>query len=166
MDSSSLAALTAKLLLAVQALTGYDVPAAPPDVVFLPQRELAERACGGPCKVFGWFPPGKVVYLAERLRPLDNVYTQSVLVHELVHYAQQESGVYAGRTTCRDWRLREEEAFDAQLRWVVQQRASVRTFHRFLPHRRSWKSACSDGSDASDASDAFDASDTADGGQG
>lgn len=142
MDPNSLAELTAKLLIAVQALTGYAAPAAPPEVAFVAQRDLADRACGAPCNVFGWFPPGNVVYLAERLDPLDNAYTQSILLHELVHYAQQESGTYMHRTSCQDWRVREEEAFDAQYRWLAEQRASVRTLHRFLPHRWSWKSAC------------------------
>ncbi|MEX2631136.1 MAG: hypothetical protein WD341_14465 [Tistlia sp.] len=113
--------MVAALLLSAQSLTGYTAPAAPPAIAFLPQGELALRACAGPCAVYGWFPPGHTIYLDERLDPLEDLQARAILLHELVHFLQQENGALAGPRSCRTWLKREHEAFEVERRWLIAQ---------------------------------------------
>jgi hypothetical protein len=116
----ALGKLVIELLLAVQMLAGFDPPAVAPEVVFVPQEILERQACDRPCKIYGWFPNGRTIYLDDRLDPLGDPGARAVLVHELVHYLQQESGAYGRPLGCRDWLAREREAFDVQIRWMAE----------------------------------------------
>lgn len=95
-------------------LSGYPAPAQLPEVVAVPHSYLVKAACNGrECKVMGWFPPGQRIYLDERLRPRDDLLASSVVVHEMVHYLQQESrGGLAG--SCADFIALEREAYQVQ----------------------------------------------------
>ena len=74
-------------------LSGYSAPANQPEIVMAPHSYLVDAACAGrECKVLGWFPPGETIYLDNRLDPMQSVYASSILVHELVHFPQQQSG--------------------------------------------------------------------------
>lgn len=141
MDPGALSKLVADLVVAVHVLSGYAMPAAPPEVAFLPHAELERRACEGPCAIYGWFPPGRVVYLDERLDPVGNVQARGVLVHELVHFLQQESGTYLNPDSCSEWSAREAEAFHVQFRWLAQQRVPVAALA--VPQRMLY-AACDD----------------------
>lgn len=121
MDAALVQALVVKLLLAAQGLSGYAAPGAPPSVAFLPQGELAQRACDGPCAVYGWFPPGRTIYLDDRLDPLSDLRARGILLHELVHFLQQENGAFGGPQSCRTWLDKEHEAFDVERRWLMEQ---------------------------------------------
>ncbi|MGF1610387.1 MAG: hypothetical protein ACFCUQ_13385 [Kiloniellales bacterium] len=124
MDGTALAKLVGELLIAIQLLTGHPLPEREPLVAFVPHAVLEQQACGRPCEVYGWFPPGDTIYLDERLDPLEDVHARSILVHELVHFLQQEEGTYALPASCRAWVEREREAFDVQMRWLAQQDAN------------------------------------------
>ena len=121
MDPGVLHALALKLLLAAQSLSGYAPPQAPPDIAFLPAVELERLACGRPCPVYGWFPPGQVIYLDDRLDPVGDLRARAVLLHELVHFLQQENGAYEGPVTCATWLAREREAIAVERRWLAAQ---------------------------------------------
>jgi len=136
----SLGKLVMELLLAVQVLTGYDAPAVAPEVVFLPRAVLEREACGGSCEIYGWYPNGKVIYLEDRLDPLNNPMARAVLVHELVHYLQQESGAYGRPANCLDWLARERQAFDVQFRWMAQN--NVRLRRSIVSSLRALAAAC------------------------
>ena len=101
-------------------LTGYPMPEVQPEVRLVSHQELVERACGGvECKVLGWFPPGQVIYLDERLDPQDSLYASSVLVHEMVHYLQQTSGRYPREHDCETAIEREREAYAIQREFLT-----------------------------------------------
>lgn len=121
MDAVLVQALVVKLLVAAEALTGYAAPAAPPTVAFVAHGELERRACDRPCAVFGWFPPGRTIYLDSRLAPLEDLNARAVLLHELVHYLQQENHAFEGPVTCHSWLAKEREAFDAERHWTLAQ---------------------------------------------
>ena len=123
MDPIALGKLVKELLLAIHLLSGYPIPEEPPSVEFLPHAELEERACGRPCQVFGWFPEGQTVYLDDRLDPLASIAARGILLHELVHFLQQEEGAFAVAPNCEAWLEREREAYYIQLRWLAEQRA-------------------------------------------
>ena len=49
-----------------------------------------------------------------------NVRFRALIVHELTHWLQDQSGRYANDTTCPTWQRREREAFDLQRRYLLQ----------------------------------------------
>lgn len=101
-------------------LTGYSTPAQMPEVVMVPQTYLHQAACNGRvCKVVGWFPPGHQIFLDERLDPQNNLFASSVLVHEMVHYLQQQSGKYAPGQSCSHALVLEREAYAAQREYLL-----------------------------------------------
>lgn len=131
MESGALVQLVAKLLAAVASLTDYAVPADPPAIALVPHARLELMACGQPCRVYGWFPPGETIYLDQRLDLRHDPGAQSILLHELVHYVQQKSGTFPAEGDCRSWLAREWEAYDVQLRWLAQRRAPKTALSRY-----------------------------------
>ena len=132
-DGTALSKLVGELLIAIHALTGHPLPARVPEVAFLPHAVLEQQVCGRPCAVYGWFPPGDTIYLDQRLDPLEDVYARGILLHELVHFLQQEEGAFAPPTSCQAWVEREREAFEVQLRWLAAQRATGHSLARRAP---------------------------------
>lgn len=112
--------LIAELLVATQLISGYPAPAEPPVVEFLTAETLQERACSGPCAVLGWYEHGSSIYLDESLYPLNDARAQAILVHELVHYLQEENGAFGLPQTCERWVAREGEAYTVQYRWLME----------------------------------------------
>ncbi len=107
--------LQAILLSWAVTLSGYPAPAQPPTIMSVPSAVLRAAACGGdPCQVLGWHPPGRVIYLDDRLDPARDLLAASVLVHEAVHYLQQESGRFGAGHDCASVWTREIEAYGVQ----------------------------------------------------
>ncbi len=74
-------------------LSGYSRPATQAEIVMVPHSYLVAAACGGrECNVLGWYPPGRKIFLDERLDPANSLYASSIVVHEMVHFLQQQSG--------------------------------------------------------------------------
>jgi len=94
-------------------LSGYPAPSQLPEVVLVQHQRLVDEACGGQaCKVQGWLPPGDRIYLDDRLDPVGNTMDSSVLLHELVHYLQRESGRFGSE--CSAAIDKEREAYATQ----------------------------------------------------
>ena len=101
-------------------LSGYPAPATMPTLRMVPHSFLVENACRGQeCRVQGWFPSGKIIYLDEKLDPRNGLYDSSVLLHELVHYLQQESKVSDIHTSCNANVEAEREAYGAQREYLL-----------------------------------------------
>ena len=128
MSALSIGNLISDLLVAVQLLSGYGTPSTSPDVKFVAPERLQEMACGRPCAVFGWSPPGRTIFLDRRLDPSADVMARSILVHELVHFLQRAAQGGAGPANCAEWLEWEREAFDVQIKWLAGQRAPKRAF--------------------------------------
>lgn len=142
MAMKELGELVTELLIVVQALTGYGAPASAPDVAFVPAAEIQEAACSGPCQVYGWFPPGKTIYLDDRLDPLNDLRARGILVHELVHYLQEEHAAFGDGAPCWNWARREREAYLVQGRWLARQATTTLMTMGFGPP--PWTLACRD----------------------
>jgi hypothetical protein len=96
-------------------LSGYPRPTTLPEIVMVPHNYLVAEACGGrECKVLGWYPPGQKIFLDERLDPAHNLYATSIVVHEMVHFLQQQSGHFELGFTCAQALEREREAYAVQ----------------------------------------------------
>ena len=101
-------------------LSGYDAPLHQAEVVAVPHHYLVKAACNGrECKVLGWFPPGRRIFLDSRLNPQDNLYASSILVHEMVHYLQYTSGKYGKPYSCEAIIEMEREAYRIQSEFLV-----------------------------------------------
>lgn len=128
MSSEPLTRLVAELLIAASTLSGYPLPEKTPVIVQLSHERLEQMACGRPCRVFGWSPPGMIIYLDDRLDLDRELFARSILVHELTHFLQQESGKFGARFNCIEWMEREREAYLVQYRWLArEQGAPVQT---------------------------------------
>jgi len=94
-------------------LSGYPAPASVPEVEPVSHAWLVAQACGGvACNVRGWLPPGQRIYLDVRLDPVNDTMDSSVLLHELVHYLQRESGRFGN--DCSAAIDKEREAYATQ----------------------------------------------------
>lgn len=112
--------LFAVLLSWAVTLSGYGTPAEVPQVAQVSHQYLVQHACGGrECKVMGWFPPGKVVYIDERLNARDSLVAASIVVHEMVHYLQQQSGKFGDGVDCHTAIAREREAYAVQREFIL-----------------------------------------------
>jgi hypothetical protein len=100
-------------------LSGYPAPAQMPEIVKVPHSYLVQAACNGrECKVMGWFPPGKTIYLDERLDPQNNLHASSVVVHEMVHYLQHLARGEQPHE-CANSIAMEREAYQVQRDYIV-----------------------------------------------
>lgn len=101
-------------------LSGYAPPAEMPDVVMVSHAVLVDKACAGrECKVVGWFPPGHTIFVDARLSPNEDLFASSIIVHEMVHYLQQESHKYGTPYTCESLVAMEREAYAVQREYFV-----------------------------------------------
>ncbi|WP_119461646.1 hypothetical protein [Rhodospirillaceae bacterium SYSU D60014] len=123
-NSNLLQELIVELLVAISGLSTYPVPDRPPEVVLISHQELEGMACDRPCEVYGWFPGGRTIFLDDRLNPVEETPAAGILVHELVHFLQQENGRFSNRRSCEDWVKREQEAYQIQIRWLRRQSAA------------------------------------------
>lgn len=126
MEQNALSELVAELLVAIKLISGQPIPAEQPRVAFVPAATIQSQACDRPCQVYGWFPPGRTIYLDDRLRPDEDSWSKSILLHELVHYVQYRNAPTASVTDCDGWSAREREAYDIQVEWLRRNRQFVR----------------------------------------
>ena len=119
MALDGLGGVVASLLIFVQSATGYAHAEKPPQIAFVPHAELERTACNRPCKIYGWYPRGEIIYLDDRLDPINDIRARSILLHELVHYLQQAHGAFTGGSECENWSRRELEAYRVQARWLA-----------------------------------------------
>ena len=117
--------LTATVLLSwASLLSGYPAPEVSPAIRFEPHSFFVERVCGGrDCRVVGWYNDDNVIYIDEKHRDDDSTFAASLVVHELVHYLQHQSGEFDSHS-CEDSLRREREAYRVQNRYIVDAHAS------------------------------------------
>ncbi|TQV83096.1 hypothetical protein [Denitrobaculum tricleocarpae] len=140
-----LAEIVAELMLFAQAFTGYAPVERPPEVAFVPQSELQQRACDNPCQVFGWHPYGSnIVYLDDRMDPIRDLKDRGILLHELVHYLQQENQAFDAETACLSWAYREQEAYRVQGAWLSRNNVFTSLYSNARP---PWFGVCNNQTD-------------------
>lgn len=105
-------------------LSGYSAPEHAPDVQFEPHSFFVERVCGGKeCTAVGWYNDQGIIYIDEQYRNDDSEFATSLIVHELVHYLQHQSGKYDSKS-CVDSVTREREAYHVQNEYILKAHAS------------------------------------------
>jgi hypothetical protein len=110
--------LIVALLSWIHATAGYEVPATLPTVQFVSHQVLVDTMCNGvDCSVAGMYLYGDSVYLDDRLDVENDPFHRSILLHELVHYVQRQSGRFTP-PSCATWLAAEREAYRLQARWL------------------------------------------------
>lgn len=113
-----MASVVVGLLSWIHAVAGYEIPAALPAVQFVSHQLLVDTMCEGiECPVAGMYLYGDAVYLDERLDVETDPFHRSILLHELVHYMQRQSGLFTP-PSCATWVAAEREAYRLQARWL------------------------------------------------
>ena len=102
-------------------LSGYPMPDHPAEVRTVSHAYLVNHACNGrECKVMGWFPPGRTIYVDDRLRPGDSLLAASIVVHEMVHHLQHEAGhIDPAKWSCENAIALEREAYGVQREFLL-----------------------------------------------
>lgn len=113
--------------MAIATMTGYPIPEQPAPIHVVPQQTLQQMVCVGPCNIRAFYLPGRGVFINEQLDFANDLVARSVLLHELVHHAQELSGRFnriADR--CHRWYVREREAYDIQNAYLQQKGSATR----------------------------------------
>lgn len=106
------------LLVALDQITKYRIPAEPPVIQKVPHSVVEQYACQKPCGALAVYREGEGVYLDEAMDPETNVFARSVLLHELVHYVQDMNEELIELKDCERWYRREQEAYAIQKRFL------------------------------------------------
>jgi hypothetical protein len=101
-------------------ISGYPAPTQTPELVRVPHAFMVTRACNGrECRVLGWFAGGREIYIDERLDPQNDLFHSSIVVHELVHYLQQEAARLSAVSGCGESLALEREAYSVQSSYLT-----------------------------------------------
>lgn len=114
--------LTRHLVRTASRLSKYRLPPALPMVSRIERAALEQLACAEgsvKCNVSAIYMPQRGVLIAEDLRPESNLFHRSILLHELVHYLQDEAHELASASDCDRWYVREIEAYALQNRFLA-----------------------------------------------
>lgn len=139
---SSIEAPVVILLAWIHATTANAIAETAPLVEFVQPRLIADIMCDSEpkCPVLAMYLHGDTIFLDDRLDVQKNEFHTSILLHELVHYVQQQSGRFR-EADCDSWVKEEREAFRIQTAWLRE-----RTF--FSPQRHQGprrEHLCADG---------------------
>lgn len=116
--------------------TGLRQPSAMPKLLYESSAELASRRSSGRETVALYEPSTATIHVAEDWRS-GSVAAQSVLVHEMVHHLQRESG---RRYACPE--EQEEQAYAAQDAWLALHGTSLEREFGIDPFTRLVASLC------------------------
>jgi len=100
----------------------YETPTTCPRIEFRSTAAFSEDICQSDtahCAFGGFYRDGSgTIILRADHGHLDDVRARALLIHELTHYFQDQSGRWQDKN-CRNWILREREANDVQRHFLV-----------------------------------------------
>jgi hypothetical protein len=109
------AELMPALTVALDELSKYHRQVAIPEIIRVPHERIEALVCNAKkCAALAVYRPGEGIYLDEKLKPETNLFHRSILLHELVHYAQEMEGAHDDMKPCMRWYQREQEAYAIQ----------------------------------------------------
>jgi hypothetical protein len=114
----SAAELMPALVSALDQLSKYHRLVALPEVIEVSHQRIEELVCHAKCSALAAYRPGEGIYIDERLKPETDLFARSILLHELVHYAQEMSGEHGDMRPCERWYHREQEAYAIQKKFL------------------------------------------------
>lgn len=132
MEPTALKAMIVSMLAWISAHSTYPMPSETPMIAVVPHEYIESVACTGPCDVLGVYADSGVVYIENSLALDTNLCAQSVLLHELVHYNQDQAARFVNLPPVFRWQLREQEAIAVQKLYLSEHGRSVdfsKNFH-------------------------------------
>lgn len=115
MTHEALVQLAGNLFSMIAALTGQPlISDALPEVHRVPQAQIEAMVCQQACRVRAIYLPHLGIYMDDDLDIKHNEFDGSILLHELVHYAQAVMGKYEDLSLCQSWKSSEVEAYAIQ----------------------------------------------------
>jgi hypothetical protein len=114
----SAAELIPALVSALDQLSKYHRLVASPEVFQVSHQRIEELVCHAKCGALAAYRPGEGIYIDERLKPETDLFARSILLHELVHYAQEMSDEHGDMRPCERWYRREQEAYAIQKKFL------------------------------------------------
>ncbi|MEC8265544.1 MAG: hypothetical protein VX009_01880 [Pseudomonadota bacterium] len=91
--------------------TTYSGPLLNLEIIDLTLKELQLKACRGKCPILGFFSPPNLIYIAKL--DFDNLCNQSILLHEMIHVFQFQSGNEIQNI------FKEKEAYEIQNKFLI-----------------------------------------------
>lgn len=121
MDQSSVSSLVVELFTSIQLLAGYPVPPTIPEVHLVPHAVIEQKICTGPCRrIKAFYHPEWGVYVDESLDLMGDTFDRSILLHELVHHAQQAAGAFEMLPSeCQRRNAEEMQAYEVQNKYLA-----------------------------------------------
>ena len=120
MDKSMLNELVGQLYMVIHLISGYPVPDSMPRVVAMPRDTLQQLICDKPCQVRAVYFPPLGVLLDDSMNLGGSEYDRSILLHELVHHAQETGGRFENQPSdCHRRAGSEDEAYRIQNRYLA-----------------------------------------------
>jgi hypothetical protein len=116
--AASLDEVVRNLSRAIDMLSRYRIPRDPPHIYRVPKAEMENYVCGSNCNIQAWYKPGDGIFLVDTLKPETDLVHRSILLHEMVHYFQDQVGAYGDRSSCERWFQREIDAYTIQNRYL------------------------------------------------
>ena len=92
--------------------TEFEKEIKPPEFITLSKEKMSDKACFSSknCKVKAYYvKEGKIFYI-ESMKPESNICDQSIILHELVHHYQKNSGKDIDLDEKTLWTLQERQA--------------------------------------------------------
>lgn len=126
--TEDLAPVVGALLAAIEALSDYRATGPLPPIFLLPQARIEQKVCDAPCNVRAAYLPREGIFLSAHLDPVRNPLDRSALLHELVHYLQQNHAKFEQMEGCERERSKEQEAYAIQNAYL----ASIGTRERVV----------------------------------
>ena len=102
----------------------YQMPPYFPEIRFITQKKLSEKACARPCPVVGWYPTkdqikGKEkLYIIDGVDPVNNLCIRTIFLHELVHFWQDYNNAFENTEDSEKVRFTYKEAQATQLEHI------------------------------------------------
>ncbi len=113
-DVLSAAELMPALVSALDQISKYHRLVAVPEILRVPHDRIEAIVCNARCAALAAYRPGEGIYLDDTLKPETDLFARSILLHELVHYAQDMNGEHGDMRPCMRWYQREQEAYAIQ----------------------------------------------------
>ena len=97
MTLESIKAIATSLLIWISTNTEYKLSPEIPEIQILSEREVQKMVCGKrePCPAYAWTPEkADKIYLSDTLKIKEDICDRSILLQELIHFAQRKTNKF------------------------------------------------------------------------
>ena len=102
--------------------TEFEKKIVDPEIFFIKKSEMSEKACFSSklCKVKAYYVKKSGIFLIDSLKPEEDICDRSIILHEMVHHYQKNSGKSFDLDERTMWTLQERQAIFYQNLFLIQ----------------------------------------------